>query len=37
MGALVPGDPQPRVGGSAYRSGLKGGKLLQTVLQKIQT
>ena len=24
----MPGDPQPRVGGSAYRSGLKGGKII---------
>lgn len=29
-GALVSGDPQPRVGGSAYRTGLKGGKIIST-------
>ena len=29
-GALVSGDPQPRVGGSAYRSGLQGGKIIST-------
>jgi hypothetical protein len=27
-GALVPGDPQPRVGGSAYRQGLQGGPIV---------
>ncbi len=27
-GALVNGDPQPRVGGSAYRQGLQPGKIL---------
>ena len=27
-GALIEGDPQVRVGGSAYRSGLQGGKVL---------
>jgi len=27
-GAKIPGDPQPRVGGSAYRTGLQGGKII---------
>ena len=31
-GALVPGDPQPRVGGSSYRSGLQGGKIVSTMV-----
>ncbi|MBT8386526.1 MAG: hypothetical protein KJO12_03875, partial [Ignavibacteria bacterium] len=29
-GAMIPGDPFPRVGGSAYRSGLQGGKILSS-------
>ncbi len=29
-GGKVPGDPEPRVGGSAYRSGLQGGKIIST-------
>lgn len=28
-GAVVSGDPQPRVGGSAYRQGLQPGKILE--------
>jgi hypothetical protein len=27
-GAMVPGDPQPRVGGSAYRQGIQGGRIV---------
>ena len=29
-GAKIPGDPQARVGGSAYDTGLQGGKILST-------
>jgi len=29
-GAKIPGDPQPRVGGSSYRTGLKSGKIIST-------
>jgi len=31
-GAKVPGDEQPRVGGTAYRTGLQGGRILDSGL-----
>ena len=31
-GTMIPGDSVPRVGGSAYRTGLQGGKIVSTVV-----
>ncbi len=35
-GVKIPGDPQPRVGGTAYRTGLQGGKITNSGLPPAQ-